>query len=58
MTDSERMVKEAYAAAYALPPPIIRKKPGAWDSTHVALEQMYLSNLITRREYLEQLEGL
>jgi len=57
-SDSQQMVEEAYAAIEAIhtvPPVRTLPVPTAWQTSRIAIEQMYQSNLITKREMMEQL---
>ena len=58
MSESKRMVDEAYAAIEAIhtvPPVRTLPKQTGWQKTRIAIEQMYQSGLITRREMMSQL---
>ena len=57
--NSKGMIVEAYAATKAAPPEREPKPVKAgWETSRVALEQMYRTNLISKATYLEHIEGM
>jgi hypothetical protein len=58
-SESERMVREAYETIVAIPPARIKPVvPSGWKHSLLTLQQMQQANLISKRQYLEQAEGL
>lgn len=57
--NSERMVREAYAATKAAPPePEPKPVKAGWETSRVSLGQMLQSNLISKATYLDHIEAM
>ena len=57
--ESQLMVEEAYASIDAPPPKRTgHAVPDVWATTRIALDQMLQTGMISRRKYLESLEGM
>ena len=57
--NSERMVREAYAATKAAPPePVPKRVKRGWETSRVVLGQMLSMNLISKATYLNHIEAM